>query len=152
MPEESRVLRIGEWRVDPNLDELAREGQTIRLEPRPMRLLLYLAAHAGRVVDVPELLDEVWSNVVVAQGSVYQAVAQLRRILGDDSEHPKYIENLPLGPPGWWPPLYRGITRALQRRTLLQAHKSSPGRQLARSPPVRLPSLRPRIPLRCYRS
>jgi transcriptional activator of cad operon len=95
MPEESRVLRIGEWRVDPDLDELSREGQTIRLEPRPMRLLLHLAAHAGRVVDVQELLDEVWPNVVVTQGSLYQAVAQLRRILGDDSEHPKYIENLP---------------------------------------------------------
>ena len=65
---------------------------TIRLEPRPMRLLLYLAAHPGRVVDEQELLDEVWPNVVVTQGSVYQAVAQLRRILGDDSEHPKYIE------------------------------------------------------------
>ena len=95
MPGESRVLRIGDWRVDPELDELSREGQTIRVEPRTMQLLLYLAAHAGRVVDVQQLLNEVWSNVVVTQGSVYQAVAQLRRILGDDSEHPKYIENLP---------------------------------------------------------
>src|SRR5215813_15635011 len=95
MPEESSVLRIGGWRVDPELDELSREGQTIRVEPRTMQLLLYLAAHAGRVVDVKQLLDEVWSNVVVTQGSVYQAVAQLRQILGDDSEHPSYIENLP---------------------------------------------------------
>jgi len=60
-----------------------------------MQVLLYLAAHAGRVVDVKQLLDVVWANVVVTQGSVYQAVAQLRRILGDDSEHPTYIENLP---------------------------------------------------------
>jgi TolB-like protein/Tfp pilus assembly protein PilF len=42
-----------------------------------------------------ELLDEVWPNVVVTQGSVYQAIGQLRRILGDESEHPRYIENLP---------------------------------------------------------
>jgi TolB-like protein/DNA-binding winged helix-turn-helix (wHTH) protein/Tfp pilus assembly protein PilF len=95
MPDEPRVLRIGEWRVDPDLDELSREGQTIRLEPRTMRLLLYLAARAGRVVDVQHLLDEVWPNVIVTQGSVYQAVAELRRILGDDREHPSYIENLP---------------------------------------------------------
>ena len=95
VPDDSRILRIGEWRVDPDLDELSREGQTIRLEPRPMRLLLYLAAHAGRVVDVQQLLDEVWPNVIVTHGSVYQAIAQLRRILGDESEHPKYIENLP---------------------------------------------------------
>jgi DNA-binding winged helix-turn-helix (wHTH) protein len=95
MPDESRVLRVGDWRVDPELDELSREGQTIRVEPRTMQLLLYLAAHAGRVVDVQQLLDQVWSNVVVTQGSVYQAIAQLRRILGDDSERPTYIENLP---------------------------------------------------------
>src|SRR5215475_9646333 len=95
MPDESRVLRIGEWRVDPELDEFSREGQTIRVEPRTMQLLLYLAAHAGRVVDVQQLLDEVWSNVIVTHGSVYQAIAQLRRILGDESEHPRYIENLP---------------------------------------------------------
>ena len=95
MPDERQALRIGEWRVDPDLDELSRGGQTIRLEPRTMRLLLYLAAHAGRVVDVQHLLDEVWPNVVVTQGSVYQAIAELRRILGDDREHPSYIENLP---------------------------------------------------------
>jgi serine/threonine-protein kinase len=95
MPDESRVLRIGDWRVDPELDELSREGRTIRVEPRTMQLLLYLAARAGRVVDVPQLLDAVWSNVIVTQGSVYQAVAELRRVLGDDREHPSYIENLP---------------------------------------------------------
>jgi TolB-like protein/DNA-binding winged helix-turn-helix (wHTH) protein/Tfp pilus assembly protein PilF len=95
MPDESRVSRVGEWRVDPDLAELSRDGQTIRLEPRTMRLLLCLAAHAGRVVDVQQLLDEVWPNVVVTQSSVYQAILQLRRILGDDSEHPSYIENVP---------------------------------------------------------
>ena len=95
MPDESKVLRIGQWRVDPNLDELSREGQTIRLEPRPMRLLLYLAANAGQVVEVRRLLDEVWPNVIVTPGSVYQAIADLRRILGDHTERPSYIENLP---------------------------------------------------------
>ncbi len=95
MPDESQVLRVGEWRVDPDLDELSRDGQTVRVEPRTMRLLMRLAAHAGRVVEVQQLLDEVWPNVVVTQGSVYQAIAQLRQILGDDSEHPVYIENLP---------------------------------------------------------
>src|SRR5262249_59909537 len=95
MPDDSRILRIGEWRVDPDLDELSREGQTIRVEPRTMRLLMRLAAHAGRIVDVQQLLEDVWPNVVVTHGSVYQAVAQLRHILGDESGRPSYIENLP---------------------------------------------------------
>jgi DNA-binding response OmpR family regulator len=60
MADEPQVLRIGECRVDPGLDEVSRGVQTIRLEPRTMRLLLYLAAHPGRVVDVQHLLDEIW--------------------------------------------------------------------------------------------
>ena len=88
-------IQVGEWLVDAAVDTISRNGETQKLEPRTMRLLLYLAGHAGRVVDMQELLDEVWPNVVVTQGSVYQAIAQLRRILGDESEHPRYIENLP---------------------------------------------------------
>lgn len=95
MPDESQRLRVGEWRVDPDLDELSRGQQSIRVEPRTMRLLMRLAAHAGRVVEVQQLLEEVWPNVVVTHGSVYQAIAQLRQILGDDSERPSYIETLP---------------------------------------------------------
>jgi hypothetical protein len=39
MPAEPQVLRIGDWRVDPELDELSREGQTIRVEPRTVQLM-----------------------------------------------------------------------------------------------------------------
>jgi transcriptional activator of cad operon len=95
MPDERQTLRIGEWRVDPILGELSRGEQLIRIEPRTMRLLLYLAEHAGQLVEVRQLLDEVWPDVVVTQGSVYQAVAELRRVLGDDKDHPTYIENVP---------------------------------------------------------
>ena len=86
------VLRIGAWRVDPTTDEISRGTETHKLEPRTMRLLLYLAAHPGQVVDVHRLLDEVWSGVIVTPGSVYQAIAQLRRLLGDQAEHPTYID------------------------------------------------------------
>ena len=60
-----------------------------------MRLLLFLAARPGKVVSVRELLDEVWGDVVVTPDSVYQAVAALRRILGDDAKEPTYIATLP---------------------------------------------------------
>lgn len=60
-----------------------------------MRLLLYLAEHAGEVVSIDDLLSQVWSGVYVNQDSVYQAVASLRRLLGDDSKQPTYIETVP---------------------------------------------------------
>jgi TolB-like protein len=60
-----------------------------------MRLLVCLAERAGEVVSIDELLDQVWSEVVVSQDSVYQAVTSLRRVLGDDAKQPTYIETVP---------------------------------------------------------
>ena len=60
-----------------------------------MRLLLCLAGHAGEVVSIDDLLNQVWSGVTVTSDSVYQAVATLRRQLGDDSKQPAYIATVP---------------------------------------------------------
>jgi len=88
-------LRIGAWRVDPRTGQLTREGETVRVEARTLRLLLYLAQRAGEVVSQDELLEQVWSGVVVTPDSVYQAVASLRRTLGDDPKRPTYIATVP---------------------------------------------------------
>jgi transcriptional activator of cad operon len=60
-----------------------------------MRLLLCLAERAGEVVSIDDLLNHVWSGVIVAPDSVYQGVATLRRQLGDDSKQPTYIATVP---------------------------------------------------------
>jgi TolB-like protein/DNA-binding winged helix-turn-helix (wHTH) protein/Tfp pilus assembly protein PilF len=92
---DSPVIRIGAWRVDPTLDEISKDGNTVKLERRAMQLLLCLARHADQVVSVEQLLDEVWTGVVVTPDSVYHAVAALRRLLGDDTKRPTYIANVP---------------------------------------------------------
>jgi transcriptional activator of cad operon len=88
-------LRIGDWRVDPQLGQLTRGEHSERLDARTLRLLLHLANRAGETVSIEELLDHVWSGVVVTQDSVYQAVTQLRRLLGDDAKDPRYIVTVP---------------------------------------------------------
>lgn len=88
------MLRIGDLRVDPTLDEIRRDDRTIKIEPKAMQLLICLAENAGKVLSVGELLDRVWKDVVVSQDSVYAAVAALRRTLGDDSKNPTYIANV----------------------------------------------------------
>lgn len=60
-----------------------------------MRLLLCLAEHTGEVVSIDDLLNQVWSDVIVTPDSVYQAVASLRRLLGDDPKQPTYIATVP---------------------------------------------------------
>jgi len=89
------TLRIGDWRVDPITSDISRVGHTEHLDFRAMRLLLFLAAHAGEVVSIDALLNQVWSGVTVTPDSVYQAVTSLRRVLGDDAKHPTYIETAP---------------------------------------------------------
>jgi transcriptional activator of cad operon len=88
-------LRIGNWRVEPALGRISRDGESIRLEARTMRLLLCLAERPGEVVSIDELLNHVWSGVIVTSDSVYQAVASLRRLLGDDPRQPTYIATVP---------------------------------------------------------
>jgi transcriptional activator of cad operon len=88
-------LRIGSWCVNPASGEISRNGESSRVELRTMRLLLCLAEHAGEVVSIDDLLDQVWSDVIVAPDSVYQAVTSLRRLLGDDPKQPTYIATVP---------------------------------------------------------
>jgi len=89
------MLRVGAWCVNPASGQISRDGETARLEVRAMRLLLCLARHAGEVVSIDDLLSQVWSEVIVTPDSVYQAVASLRRVLGDDPRQPTYIETVP---------------------------------------------------------
>ncbi len=86
-------FRLLDWRVDPArglLTPLA-GGEPLRPDARALQLLLHLAARPGVVVSIDELLDEVWTGVVVSPDSVYQAIAGLRRALGDDTREPRYI-------------------------------------------------------------
>jgi TolB-like protein/DNA-binding winged helix-turn-helix (wHTH) protein len=89
------MLRVGAWCVNPATGEISRNGEALRLEARAMLLLLCLAEHPGEVVSIEELLNQVWSGVIVSPDSVYQAVASLRRQLGDDPKQPSYIATVP---------------------------------------------------------
>ena len=89
------TFRVGEWRVDAKSGQISRNGESVRVEVRTMRLLVCLVERAGQVVSAEELLNQVWPDVFVSQDSVYQAVAAIRRLLGDDPKQPKYIETVP---------------------------------------------------------
>ena len=93
--ESSSVVQIGEWVVHPALDSISRGSETQKLEPRAMRLLMCLANSAGEVVSIHRLLTEVWAGVVVGSASVYEAVSQLRKTLGDVDPKPTYIATVP---------------------------------------------------------
>jgi TolB-like protein/DNA-binding winged helix-turn-helix (wHTH) protein/Tfp pilus assembly protein PilF len=98
MMSDSRPLEpftVGDWQVDPAIDTIARGSEVHKLEPRTMRLLICLAETPGSVVSSERLLTEVWAGVVVGPASVYQAISQLRRLLGDTEAEATYIATVP---------------------------------------------------------
>ena len=88
-------LSIGPWEVLPRLNVLRGHDAEVHIEPRYMDLLVYLAERAGEVVSTDEILGRVWHGQVVGDHSVYQAIARLRKALGDGAGERTYIETVP---------------------------------------------------------
>jgi TolB-like protein len=88
-------IRIGDWTVRPSLNLIECDGRSIRLEPRAMDLLVYLATMPDGVASADELLREVWQGRVFDGNVVYKKINQLRRALGDDARASRFIETIP---------------------------------------------------------
>lgn len=89
-------VRIGEWRIDPASGDASDGRRTLRLQARPLSVLLYLWERPGRVVSKEELLETVWEGRFVTQDVVWRAVSKLRRTLtGDGRARNTLVETIP---------------------------------------------------------
>ncbi len=88
-------FRLGEWRVQPDRNRLAGDASDARLTPRAMRVLVYLAEHAGEVVTRDDLSKGVWHPSVVTDDALTRIISKLRGVLGDRPGEPKFIETIP---------------------------------------------------------
>lgn len=95
MDNSTTCFRLHQWSVDPALDAIASTEACVRLDPRPMQVLLLLAQHAGEVLSQRQIEGAVWGDVLVTSNSVYQCITQLRKALGDDPRQPQYIQTIP---------------------------------------------------------
>ncbi|MEO7051474.1 MAG: winged helix-turn-helix domain-containing protein [Rhodanobacter sp.] len=80
--------------IDAGAHRLLRAGHEIAIEPKAFAVLLQFLSHPGQLLSREELLDAVWGHVYVTSATVNRIVALLRRALGDDIEHPRYIQTL----------------------------------------------------------
>ncbi len=90
-------LQVGDWAVEPALNLLSTAGNSVKLEPKSMAVLVYLARRPGLVVSREVLLAAVWPGVVVGDDSLSQVVTKLRRALGDGQDKPTYIQTISKG-------------------------------------------------------
>jgi DNA-binding response OmpR family regulator len=83
----------GDLSIDFATHEVRLRGEVVRLTTTEYRLLEELARHAGAVIPHHALLERVWGAEWVTEPSYLKVFVQrLRRKLGDDAEHPRYIQ------------------------------------------------------------
>ena len=87
-------FRLGVWLVEPRLNRLTRNGESIQIELKMMDVLVCLARNAGEVVTRGHLVDSVWDEGFVADNTITHAVAELRKAFGDDHRDPRFIETI----------------------------------------------------------
>jgi DNA-binding winged helix-turn-helix (wHTH) protein len=87
-------LDLAEWRVQPSLNRLTRGATTVRIEPKMMDVLLFLARHAGQVVSKDAIADAVWPDLFISESVITRAIAGLRKALEDDAQAPRFIETI----------------------------------------------------------
>ena len=81
--------------LSPARRTLVRNGRELPLIPRCFDLLVLLVERRNEAVSRHDILDAVWSDVVVTDGALSQAVRILRRTLGDDPREPTFIRTVP---------------------------------------------------------
>jgi DNA-binding winged helix-turn-helix (wHTH) protein/Tol biopolymer transport system component len=90
-----RTYRFDEFTLDVGARKLVRGDAATSLPSRAFDALVYLVEHRERLVQKNELIDTIWSDVVVTDDSLTHAVSVLRRALADERAHPRYIETVP---------------------------------------------------------
>ncbi len=94
MTTESQAFRVADWTVEPAAGRIRHGAQEIKLEPKVMDVLVYLAERPGTVVSREELEAAVWAGTVVGYDAVTGTMQKLRRAFGDDARRPRIIETL----------------------------------------------------------
>ena len=88
------LYRFADFVLSPRQRTLARNGQPIALIPRYFDLLLFLVERRTDAVHRRDIFDRVWSDVIVSDSALSQAIRTLRRTLGDDPREPRFIRTV----------------------------------------------------------
>ena len=89
-----RRYRFGDFTLSTRQRLLRRNGQPLPLIPRYLDLLIFLVERRADAVHRREIFERVWSDVIVSDSALSQAIRTLRRTLGDDPREPRFIRTV----------------------------------------------------------
>ena len=91
-----RKPEAGETELDLGRYELRRQGRRVKLEKKPMELLIFLAARRDQLVSRREIVAKLWRSdlFIDTEPNINNIVRKIRTALGDDSAKPQYLETV----------------------------------------------------------
>ena len=91
--QETRILyEFGPYLLDPSERKLCRGDEIVALPPKAFDTLLLMVRNSGRLMEKGELIETLWPDSFVEEGSLSNSIFLLRKALGED---PQYIETVP---------------------------------------------------------
>jgi DNA-binding winged helix-turn-helix (wHTH) protein/Tol biopolymer transport system component len=89
-----RIFRFGQFELSEGEGELRKNGVRIKLQEQPFQVLVELLANSGKVVTREHLQQKLWpaDTFVDFDVGLNTAIRKIRQALGDDADHPHYIE------------------------------------------------------------
>lgn len=94
MLQETKRFEFGGFVLDADEKVLLRDGKSVPVPPKMLDLLLVLVENHGRVVEKGALVERLWPGTYVEESNLTFSVSKLRKILDDDSHHPRFIETV----------------------------------------------------------
>ena len=90
------VYQFGDFRLDRGRFELLRQGHSIKLERKPMELLILLATSNGRLVTRAEIAERLWDSEVFVdtEHGINTAIRKIRQVLRDNPEDPHFVQTV----------------------------------------------------------
>ncbi|HEU4686877.1 MAG TPA: transcriptional regulator, partial [Vicinamibacterales bacterium] len=86
--------RFNEFTLSPRRRVLVRNGHEVPLIPRYFDLLVFLIERRSEAVHRREIFERIWSDVIVSDSALSQAIRTIRRVLGDDSREPRFVRTV----------------------------------------------------------
>ena len=87
-------VHFGPFVFDPATRQLLEGTREVHLSPKSFDLLQLLIERRPALVTKTELQDRVWPDVAVLEANVANAIAEIRRGLGDDPKSPRYVSTV----------------------------------------------------------
>ncbi len=76
--------QFGDYELNEKRLELRRLGELVKLESKPLNLLMVFLRNPGELITKDELVSALWPNGIANDGMLSNCVAKLRRELRDD--------------------------------------------------------------------